>query len=257
MATFAEPAPALGQDDRFFLTMAVVMALIMVAGFSLHLAMGRSSFGAPLLVHLHAVIFFGWVVLYVLQNLFVYRGVMALHRTLGWIASGWVAAMVVVGIHTTIAMVRAGKAPFFFEPGYFLVMNALIVLTFAGLTAAAIVLRRQTDWHRRLHYCGMAMLTAPAFGRLLPAPLMIPWAAWGIFAATMVFPLIGMAADLRRRGSVHPAWWWGAYTMLVAQCAMSLIAFSGPGAALYAAVTQGYPGAAIAPLDYPPFPPMP
>ncbi|HEX8302721.1 hypothetical protein [Sphingomonas sp.] len=165
--------------------------------------------------------------------------------------------MVAVGIATTVAMVRRGAAPFFFEPGYFLVMNYLAVLGFAGLTTAAILLRRRTDWHRRLHFCGMAMLTAPAFGRLLPAPLMIPYASWGIFAATMIWPAIAIAADLRRTGRVHLGLWWGAGTMVVLQCAMSVIAFSSLGVGLYGAVTAGYPGAAVPPLDFPPPPPMP
>ena len=254
--TLNEPAPGLGRTDRFFLTMAVVMALTIAGGFVLQLAMGRSSFGAPLLVHFHAWTFFGWVVLYLLQNIFVYRGSMALHRALGWTGAGWAAAMVVLGIYTTMAMVRRGAAPFFFEPAYFLVMNTLTVLGFAGLTAAAIALRRHTEWHRRLHYCGMAVLTAPAFGRLLPGPLMIPWAGWGIFAATMIFPLVGVAADLRRSGRVHPAWWWGIAAMIAIQCGIVLIARSSLGIAFYAAVTHGHPGAAFPAFAYPPPPPM-
>ena len=29
-------------------------------------------------------------------------------------------------------------------------------------------MRRRTDWHRRLMFCGMAILTGPGLGRLLP-----------------------------------------------------------------------------------------
>ena len=154
-------------------------------------------------------------------------------------------------------MVQRGAAPFFFRPAFFLVMNSLSVLGFAGLTAAAIVLRKRTEWHRRLLYCGMAILAGPAFGRLLPLPLMIPWADWGVFAAILIFPAIGIVADLRRRGSVHPAWWWGLAAIVGTQLLMQLIAYYGPGVAIYDAVTAGHPGAAIAPLEFPPFPPMP
>jgi hypothetical protein len=254
MATQATPLPGYGRDDRFFLTMAVAMALTVVAGFSVQLAMGRSSFASPPLIHLHALVFFGWVTLYVLQNILVTRGSIALHRRLGWIGVGWATAMVVIGIYTTVTMVRRGAAPFFFEPAYFLVMNSLSILCFAGLTAAAILLRKRTEWHRRLHVCGMAMLSGPAFGRLLPMPLLIPHAGWWVFGALMIWPAIGVLGDLRRRAAVHPAWWWGVAAMIATQTAMTLIAHSAPGLALYDAVTAGHPGAEVAPLEFPPPP---
>jgi hypothetical protein len=257
MATLAEPMPKPGRDDRFFLTMAIAMAVIVVGGFSFQFAMGRSSFTAsPLYVHVHAVTFFAWVALYLTQNILVTRGTMALHRRLGWIGAFWAAWMVAVGTFATVTMVQQGRVPFFFAPAYFLVMNPLSVLCFAGLTYAAIVNRRRTAWHRRLMYCGMAELTGPAFGRLLPVPFMIPYVGWGVFAAVILLVVIGMAADLRRSGRVHPAWWWGAGAMIGTQVAMSLIAYGPIGVALYGWVTAGTPGAAIAPLAYPPFPPM-
>ena len=193
MATLAAgtpvaPEPALS-DDRFFLKAAIVMALFVAAGFSLQLAMGRSSFHSPPLVHAHAIVFMGWVTLYVLQNVFVSRGSMALHRRLGWIGAGWIVAMLILGFAVTIAMVRRGQVPFIFTPLQFLVFDPMTLIAFFGLTVAAITLRRRTDWHRRLHYCGMSLLLGPAFGRLLPMPLLIPWAWEAAFAATLFFPL--------------------------------------------------------------------
>lgn len=114
------------------------MAALNVAGFSFQWFMGRSSFGAPPLVHVHAGVFFGWIALFVTQTALAARGSLVLHRRLGWVAAGWAAVMVVVGISLTTLMVRQGRAPFFFTPGYFLVMNSVAVLTFAGLVAAAI-----------------------------------------------------------------------------------------------------------------------
>ncbi|QAY75856.1 hypothetical protein [Sphingosinicella sp. BN140058] len=245
---------ARGQDDRFFLTLSIAMALTIVAGFSLQLAMGRSSFASPIHVHVHALLFFGWVTLYVAQNVLVTRGSIALHRRLGWLGAGWAAAMVIVGIFTTATMVRNGTAPFFFEPAYFLLMNSLSILCFGGLTTAAILLRRRTEWHRRLHVCGMAMLTGPAFGRLLPMPLLIPYAGWAVFAALLLWPMLGLAADRSRRGRVHPAWWCGLAAMAATQLAMTLVAHSPLGLRLYAAVTAGTPGARVPPLDFPPPP---
>ncbi|MBN8815270.1 MAG: hypothetical protein J0J06_07475 [Sphingomonas sp.] len=234
--------------------MAFVMAATIVAGFSLQLAMGRSSFGAPPLVHAHALVFMGWMVLYVLQNIFITRGSMALHRTLGWIGAGWMVLMVVLGCAVTVAMVRAGHVPFFFRPVQFLVFDPVTVFTFAGLTIAAIVMRRRTEWHRRLHYCGMAMLLDPALGRLLPVPLLVPWAWEATFAVVMIFPIIGVVADYRRAGVVHPAWGRGIAVMIAAFIVTEAVTYSPVGTALYNSVTAGSPGADVPPFDFPPPP---
>lgn len=254
MATRMQQPLGVGRDDRFFVVSAFVMAVVIISGFSMQAVLGRSSFVAPLIVHVHAVVFMGWVALYVTQALLAARGARALHRRLGWIATGWMAAMVILGIALTVAMVRRGHTPFFFQPGYFLVMNVLGITTFAGLTGAAIVRRRSTAWHRRLHFCGMAVLLGPAFGRLLPMPLLIPRAGEAVFVAIVAFPLAGMIADLRRTGHIHPAWWWGLGTIVAMQIAMNVLPFSAPGLAIYDAVVAGAPGAAVAPLDFPPAP---
>ncbi|WP_245844186.1 hypothetical protein [Sphingomonas spermidinifaciens] len=134
-------------------------------------------------------------------------------------------------------------------------MNPLGVLTFAGLTAAGIAARRRTAWHRRLHYCAMAVLIGPAFGRLLPMPLLIPYAGEVVFAALMLFPLAGCIADLRRAGRVHPAFVAAIGVMLTMQVAINLVTFSPAGAAIYRAVTAGSPGGTVDPYAFAPSPP--
>jgi hypothetical protein len=255
MATLTETLPSTtARDDRFFLHGAFAMALVIVAGFSLQLAMGRSTFASPPLVHAHAIVFMGWVTLFVLQNVFVATGARRLHRLLGWTATGWIVAMLVLGTAVTVAMVRRGQAPFFFRPLQFLVFDPLSLVTFAGLTAAAIALRRRTDWHRRLHFCGMSMLLGPGFGRLLPMPLLAPWAWEAALAASMLFPLAGVAWDLRRNGAIHPAWRWGLAAMVGCLVLTEAITYSPVGEALYRATVAGSPGAAAPPLAFPPPP---
>lgn len=255
MATLARPplAPATG-DERFFLRSAIVMAAIIAIGFSFQLAMGRSTFASPARVHIHAVLFMGWVAIYLTQNALVAGGRIDLHRRLGWLAALWMVPMVISGFFVTIAMVRNGHVPFFFQPLQFLVFDPMTVLGFAGLTIAAILLRRRTEWHRRLHFCGMALLLAPAFGRLLPLPLLQPWAWEATFAVTLLFPLAGVRADVRRNGRAHRAWWWGIGTMAAVFLLTQAITYSAVGTALYTAVTQGTPGAAVGPLDFAPPP---
>jgi hypothetical protein len=256
MATTAEIVGATtnprwrGGDERFFLISAILMAVVLVAGFSLQLAFGRSTFASPARFHVHAVLFFGWIVLYVVQASLATTGSLALHRRLGWVASVWVPAMVCAGIYLTAANVHIGRSPPFFQPASFLVMNTLHVLCFAGLVAAALVRRRDTAWHRRLMFCAMAMLLGPGFGRLLPMPLLIPWGGWAVVVAALLFPLAGILRDLRRNHRVHPAWWWGSGAMFITQLLVDPIARSSIGLAYYAAVTAGS-ATALPPLEFP------
>lgn len=255
MATLA-PAPvsATNGDERFFMRSAIVMALVIVAGFSLQLGMGRSSFASPLRVHVHAIFFMGWVVIYLMQNVLVARDQIALHRRLGWLGTAWVVPMVVMGCAVTVAMVRQARAPFFFRPLHFLIFDPLTVFTFAGLTVAAVAMRRRTEWHRRLHFCGMALLVAPGFGRLIPAPLLQPWAWEASVVPSLLFPLAGMVADIRRTGRIHPAWHWGMGAIVGAFVLIEAITYSPVGTAIYRVVAQGSPGAAVPPLAFAPPP---
>ena len=237
-------------DETFFLGGAIAMTLVIVAGFSTNLATGRSSFSSPPLVHAHAIIFMGWVTIYLLQNILVASGRMTLHRRLGWVAAGWMLPMIVLGFAVTLAMVRRGQAPFFFQPLQFLVFDPVTVLTFAALTGSAILLRARTEWHRRLHFCGMAVLLGPGLGRLLPMPLLMPWGWETGYAVGLLFPLAGMVADLRRSGRIHPAWSRGLAAMLGAFILVEAITYSPVGQALYRGVTAGSPGAAVPPLQF-------
>jgi hypothetical protein len=241
-------------DERFFLGAAFAFTVAVAAGFSTQFAMGRSTFYSPPLVHAHAIIFMGWVTIYLLQNILVATGRMALHRRLGWVAAGWIVPMIVLGLAVTISMVRRGQVPFIFQPVHFLVFDPLSLFGFAGLTISAVLLRNKTEWHRRLHLCGMATLIGPAFGRLLPMPLLIPWAWEATFACGMLFPLAGVVADLKRSGRIHPAWRWGILVMLATFLAIEAISYSSLGRHLYRTVTEDSPGVQVAPLDFPPPP---
>lgn len=255
MATLAADVPVQAKgDDRFFLRAAIAMALVIAAGFSLQLAMGRSTFASPWVVHAHAVVFMGWVTLYLLQNAFVATDRMALHRRLGWIGAVWIVPMLVLGCAVTVAMVRRGQVPFFFRPLQFLVFDPMTLFAFVGLTVAAVTLRRETAWHRRLHFCGMSLLLGPGFGRLLPLPLLQPWAWEMTFAACLIFPAVGVVSDIRRSGRAHPAWRWGIGAMLACLFVTEAITYSPVGAAIYRAVAAGSPGAAVPALDFAPPP---
>src|SRR3546814_20051517 len=74
-------------------------------------------------------------------------------------------------------------------------------------------------------------------------PLLIPH-SWRIsIAVTLIFPVIGMIADKRRRGRVHPAWWWSVGAILVVQVEADIMAYSPWGVDVTEALTASTPGA--------------
>ena len=241
----------------FFAITATVMALVVVAGFSLQFAMGRSTFASPLRVHVHAFAFMGWVAIFLTQSWFAAHGSMALHRRLGWVGAGWVVLMLAAATWVIVSMMRRGTVPFFFTPQQLLAGDPLSLICFAGLTWWAVTLRRQTEWHARLHICAMAAIIAPAFGRIIPMPLLIPYAFEISVLLGLMFPIAGMIHDMRRRGSIHRAWWAGSGAILATLILTDLIAYSPVGGALYQAVVAGSPGESVPGLAYPPPPSSP
>ena len=256
MVTVAASRPPIFlEETKFFAVTAVIMAVLNVAAFSFFAAAGISSFNAALYVHIHAVLFMGWVLLFVAQAILGAAGSVSIHRKLGWIAVGWAVAMVVVGTLTTVWTVQKAGVPFFFLPAQFLVMNPLSVLLFATLLIGGAVMRRDREWHPRLIICGMAAIMGPAFGRLLPAPLFMFAMLTAVFAGMIAFPLAGMVRDKLRYGRVHPAWWLGLASIVMLHLLTETLGRSTYAAALYSRAVAGTPGEKVPALTYaqPPF----
>ena len=243
MATVYQAPTAVRQEQKFFFVMACVMAATIVAGFSFNLASGRSSFAVPLVFHVHALVFFAWVVLYVTQNALVFTGSVALHRRLGMVSAIWVPLMIVMGGVMTVESMQLHGGPPFFDQNEFMMSNPLQLLAFGALTLSAVVLRNRSDWHRRLMFVGMAVLTTPGIGRLLPMPFLIPYAWWIALSTSAIFVVAAMIADKRRSGRVHPAWFVGIAAVVGTQVIADAIAYSPAGYAITHFVIDGTPGA--------------
>ncbi|MBR0552129.1 hypothetical protein [Stakelama marina] len=212
------------RERGFFLAMAIAIAATIASVFLLQFAMGRSSLDSPWWVHVHALSFMAYLALFVTQTLLVYRGSTALHRRLGAVGAAWLGWMVVIGVFTTARAVTMGRVPFFFEPNVFLAMDWTLVAGAAGLAWAGIALRRRTDWHRRLMLCSMIFFMAPAWGRLLPLPLLGSWALWAAFAPLFLYLAVAVLYDWRARGMVHPAYLWGGAVMVALTAMMRPLA---------------------------------
>jgi len=214
-----------GTDGPFFRIMAVVVALVVVAGFGPSYAASLPSPGLPVWVHLHGAVMTAWIVLFAVQAWLVGRRDLALHRRLGTLSVGLVVVMVPLGLLTNAMAVHRGATPPFFTPAMMMAADGLDLTLFVGLFTAAILLRRQGAWHKRLMLCATVLLTWPALARLAPLrslglEMIIP----ASITLLILLALVGPAHDLITRRRVHPAYVWGVGLILLAQPLHSLIA---------------------------------
>ena len=85
----------------------------------------------PVIFHLHGALMVSWLGLLVTQSLLAGRGGLALHRSLGWSSAAVVPMIAIVGSLTCVTALRAGMAPPFFTPAYFLALVHVGVIALA------------------------------------------------------------------------------------------------------------------------------
>lgn len=203
MATLAQVEV---NDQSFWQKTMLWISVFIVFGFAQFAARGLVDYGSvPLYVHAHAVVMMAWLGLTVTQATLVARDNLALHRRLGWLGAGLAALVVCLGSWVSIQIIQAHREPFFFTPPFFLALTQVGLLTFAGLITAAIMRRRETEWHRRLMVGALILLMEPALGRTLPMPLIMPWGEWAALAVQLGVLAVVARHDRKVRGTIHPA----------------------------------------------------
>lgn len=123
----------------FFIFMGFAFLAVALAGFGpsyvFRLAQGEINF--PLKVHLHAVLMFGWLGLFILQAGLIRRRNLKLHRTLGVVAVPWFVLIMLVSVFVSVQGLLAPVPPplerlldniFFLQLCAFVLAPALFVL---------------------------------------------------------------------------------------------------------------------------------
>ena len=160
----------------FWQKIALGIAIFILFGFFQWAARGFVDIPAvPIWIHAHALVMVAWLALFVIQPTLVKRDALAQHRRLGQIGLVLAAVVVALGSFSSIMAIRTAHVPPFFTPAYFLALTHIGLAAFAGMLAAAIVHRRDTQAHRRFMVGANVLLMEPAYGRLLPMPLLGPW----------------------------------------------------------------------------------
>lgn len=200
---------------RFYMGSAAVLLLVVLVGFAPTFYL-RSTFGGPELswrVFVHGLILTAWFLAFALQTALVAARRTALHRALGWAGAAIGLAVIISGALATpyrMAELAAQGRPLWPNRTTSILVwsNTASIVAFAILLAAAIVLRRRPDAHKRLMLLASISIIQPAFGRIF---------RWPVFEASPLeilmlsvaapFALVGalIVYDFLSRKSLHPA----------------------------------------------------
>ena len=226
--------PARDSTRWFYVWLAGACSLIAFGGFTptywLQLASG-TFLGSPLL-HLHALLFSAWTLLFFLQTIFAARGWLNRHCALGLAGVSVATAMVFVGCAVANEALAKRLAAGLGDSarGFHIAAMSMIVL-FGGLVLAAIASVQRPDTHKRLMLLATISVIPPAIARVFfavnvgIAPGLRPGlgpvrTVESVLAPALIadaFVLAGMIHDWRTRGRPHRAYVIGAVIMVVVQ----------------------------------------
>ena len=222
MTTIAATAPPphrslASSDRRFFLSISIVIALVVFAGFAPTYYLRGYYQTEPLrsVFAIHGAVFSAWVVLFVVQAALVSARRTDIHRKLGVVGGVLAALMLVMGYQAAIAAATRGfSTPGLPPPLVFLAVPMFDLVVFAALVGAALWYRRNPAAHKRLMLLAMLAVITAAIARL---PGVLPLGPPAFFGLTDLFLIVGIAWDKWTRGRVHPAYIWGGLFLVLSQ----------------------------------------
>ncbi|WP_095011971.1 adenylate cyclase [Tsuneonella mangrovi] len=219
------PAEQFALENQLYWRIAVSLSVFILIAFGAFNALGVVDITQmPRSTHLHAIVMISWLGFYLFQSRLGAGANVALHRKLGWFGAVFVVLIFATAWNTGFTTHALGRTPPAFSHSYFLALTLIEPAMFVAMVFAAIILRKQTDWHRRLMLGGLVILLEPALGRallILSVPMMGgPESAIPFFAAhqwvlpmmqlfvQVVIVLVIMLYDQMIRGTTHPALRW-------------------------------------------------
>jgi hypothetical protein len=200
-------------DRLFFLIMAGFIWLGIVMGFGKDIAhrLGTHAPPYPIIVHVHAAIFVGWLLLFTTQILLIRAHRREIHKKLGLMMVGLLGLMAIIGPLTAL-IVDAGKLG---HPGAdpaFFSVQGLDILAFVGLASAGIILRRHASAHKRLMLMSTLYISNAGYARWFGDVLgqSFGFGFWGALIVLYLISdllLLGVGVyDLITRRRLHPAY---------------------------------------------------
>jgi hypothetical protein len=198
------------------------MAMIAVVGFCPRY-FGPLVFGTlvqPVLIHIHATVFVGWLVLFFLQAYFAATKRIHLHLAVGKLGIWYGLLLILVGL--TTGVIRASASP----PGRAEALLLAItedMLMFSGFFAAALWYRKTPRLHRPLMVVAATSLLVAAVGRM---GLFLPAEPYRSPVALLIWTLpllVAMGQEARTTRRVHPVYWIGIAVFVIRRYNVGLL----------------------------------
>jgi hypothetical protein len=231
LATSGSLASPRRAEHAFFGGVSALIALTILLGFArtyyLRPLVGTPSPPLPSLtplIHVHGLLFTGWIVLLVAQARLVAAGRVDLHRRLGIAGAAVAVLMIGVGTLTALQGVVRGVSPGGIEPRRFLAMPLFALVVFGLLLFAGIRARRNPQAHKRLVLLATIALLPPALARWMIVYLGLPFPFVLAVSSLFVLPLV--VWDWRTLGRLHPATLWGGLLVIASGPLRLAIAFT-------------------------------
>jgi hypothetical protein len=198
----AQPASEVSAHNTrrwFFVVAGGVMAVIVVAGFwnSYFRPLISGTSGHSGVIHFHALVYLGWIALFLTQAVLAATGRIESHRRAGRVGIAYGVLVIVVGVVTTLyqyaAVIRARGLE---ASLWFPIWPLIDMLIFAPFFLLAVLLRHKPEIHKRLMIIAMTTLLIAPAGRL-GLSITLTQLVW-------LSPiLLGLAYDLFRHRRVH------------------------------------------------------
>lgn len=196
---------AIAQRRSLYIALSAFMALIAVVGFwpTYYGPLVRRTLTQPPLIHLHAIVFTGWLVLFAAQVVFAATGRLRWHLRLGCVGIAYGVVLVILGLTTAVA--RATVLPRGGPAEGLLYVALLDMLVFASFFSAAVWFRRRPDLHKKLMTVAATALLVAAAARMsfMPAPPSGPAIMFLVWSSPV---LLAVVFDWRHSRSVHPVY---------------------------------------------------
>jgi hypothetical protein len=208
MATLAATPPRrrANPDRIFFGGAAIALVLVTLIGFAqtYYLSYFTAAPALGLLLHVHGVVFSGWMLFYAAQTWLIHAGNVRLHRRTGMAGAALAVLVFVLGVVTAIGLARVNlHAAVRHGPPVIFPLGA--ITAFAVLCTAAIVLRQRPMHHKRLMLLATVALATTPLARITRMTTHVVTPPVGGILLSDLFLLALIAFDLRQRGRIHPA----------------------------------------------------